>query len=77
MTDFPEPTSFNGGPDETGNFAPTGRREALPVADVRGTPCHACDRPIHRVYTLAGVGAFCSPGCRVKATDPNWQRRTA
>jgi hypothetical protein len=46
------------------------RREPEPASDYRGMPCHRCGLTMHRVYTLADVGAFCSPGCRQKATEP-------
>lgn len=36
----------------------------------RGMPCARCGKPMHRIYTLADVGAFCSPGCRQQATEP-------
>ena len=66
-----EPKTFNGGPDETGRFASDGpRREAPAASDYRGFPCHHCGQPMHRIYTLADVGAFCSPGCRQRATAP-------
>lgn len=48
----------------------TGPRDEPAVESERGMPCHTCGRPIHRVYTLADVGAFCSPGCRAKAATP-------
>lgn len=66
----PEPVSFNGGPDE-GQARTTGRRRDEPAAsDPRGMPCHTCGLPIHRVYSLADVGVFCSPKCRAKKTVP-------
>jgi hypothetical protein len=68
---IPEPLSFNGGPDDTGREIkqPTGpRRDGDDVPNLRGSACHTCGYTIHRVYTLADVGAFCSPGCRNKAT---------
>lgn len=56
---------YNGGPDEREPLRGEGsRREERPEAYPVGQPCAACERPIHRVYTLAGVGAFCSPKCR-------------
>lgn len=74
MTDFPEPTSWNGGPDTLSRVnRSTGPRSEPPAVDYdaprRGSPCHVCGRPVHRIYTLADVGIFCSPGCRSKATD--------
>ncbi len=46
-------------------------REEPAASDYRGLPCNRCGRPMHRVYTFADVGAFCSPGCRQKATEPS------
>lgn len=61
---------YNGGPDDGYRSGSTGpRREAPAPESPRGGPCHHCQRPIHRVYTLAGVGAFCSPGCRAKGME--------
>jgi hypothetical protein len=40
------------------------------VPNLRGSACDMCGLTIHRVYTLADVGAFCSPKCRAKATAP-------
>lgn len=74
MRDFPEPVQWNGGPDEdTYLDRPTGPRTEPPAVDyysgTRGSPCYGCGRAVHRVYTLAGVGVFCSPGCRSKAME--------
>lgn len=60
---------FTLGPDDGYRSPSTGpRREAPEPPSPRGAPCHHCHRPIHRIYTLAGVGAFCSPGCRSQAS---------
>lgn len=75
MTDFPEPTSFNGGPEHRSTVdRATGPRTEPPGVDYcggsgRGAPCHHCGKPVHRIYTLADVGVFCSPGCRSKHTE--------
>ena len=62
---------YNGDPDNHPRLHRDGRRGEAPAAsDYRGFPCHHCGQPMHRIYTLADVGAFCSPGCRQRATAP-------
>lgn len=69
---------YNGGPDDHPRFEPDGpRREPPAASDYRGMPCHSCGLPMHRIYTLADVGAFCSPGCRSKASEPQSNRGAA
>jgi hypothetical protein len=46
------------------------QREEPAASDYYGRPCGSCGRTCHRIYTLADVGIFCSPGCRQKATEP-------
>lgn len=79
--DFPEPLQWNGDEDDrAGGYV--NRRTGPPRdepegVNPRGLPCHTCGRPIHRVYTLADVGAFCSPGCRDEATKPKDPQKKA
>jgi hypothetical protein len=62
---------YNGDPDNHPRLHREGPRREQPAAsDYRGLPCHGCGKSMHRVYTLADVGAFCSPGCRSRATEP-------
>lgn len=67
---FPEPKSFTGAPDETGVDRRTGPREEPDAPQLSVLTCHACGKPVVDVYSLAGVGVFCSAQCR-----ETWQRQ--
>lgn len=71
MTDFPEPNNGRATMRSTGPR----REEYDEPASPRGLPCHHCGLTIHRVYTLADVGAFCSPRCRSQHTDAPTQQQ--
>ena len=69
---------YNGDPDDGYRSPSTGQRTEEPAAsDYRGLPCQTCGQPMHRVYTLADVGCFCSPGCRQKAAEPGARQGVA
>ncbi len=70
--------AFNGGPDDREPLRGEGvRREPEAEAYPVGQPCGLCGRSMHSVYTLAGVGAFCSPKCRAKAQTAQAQQGAA
>ena len=60
---FPEPKSFNGGPEDRPAFPPYGRRREAEdePRDVSRPSCAWCATPCTDGYvSYAGVGIFCS-----------------
>jgi hypothetical protein len=58
---------YNGGPDDRPCFPPSGEHQE-PKDPNRGMAfiCAHCQGSVITVYSLAGVGVFCSADCRSK-----------
>ena len=72
--DFPEPTTFNGSPDEAPG-PQRRKRDADPQPEPSG-PCGECGEDVIYPHTLAGVdGVFCRAGGLYAYVDRSSKKR--
>lgn len=72
MSDFPEPLSFNGGPDETG----VGRRGRRLTQDDEAI-CYFCGDVAQESWQDGNGHIFCSRDCSDKYADERYISRDA